>query len=176
MIQRYFDATYLGKLHWLEPGSQEVTACAIAADELVCALHGGAEFYSIGHRKIRESLATPATVRAVFIQFQTDCGAGQIRLLPLTESILQRVEADSPIIVQDDGSGMKTAELEVEYLNIVSRRFSRKGERTPNLKRLVKGRKGIGKFAGLILASEMEVITHACSLEPSPLPFHSQSS
>ena len=93
MIQRYFDATYLGKLHWLEPGSQEVTACAIAADELVCALHGGAEFYSIGHRKIRESLATPATVRAVFIQFQTDCASGQIRLLPLTESILQRVEA-----------------------------------------------------------------------------------
>ena len=68
---------------------------------------------------------------------------------------------DSPITVQDNGSGMKTAELESEYLNIASPRFSRKGERTPNLNRLVKGRKGIGKFAGLILASEMELITQA---------------
>ncbi len=92
MIRRYFDATYLGKLHWTEPGSAEVTACAVAADELVCALHGGAEFYSIGHRKIREALVIPATVRAVFIQFQTDCASGQIRLLPLTENIIQRVE------------------------------------------------------------------------------------
>ena len=76
---------------------------------------------------------------------------------------------DSPIIVQDDGSGMKTAELEVEYLNIASPRFSRKGERTPNLHRLVKGRKGIGKFAGLILASEMEVITQAAGKRTSVL-------
>ncbi|CAN5907465.1 hypothetical protein BH11VER1_BH11VER1_38220 [soil metagenome] len=36
-------------------------------------------------------------------------------------------------------------------------RYSRQGERTPNLNRVVKGRKGIGKFAGLILASEMEL-------------------
>lgn len=68
---------------------------------------------------------------------------------------------DSPIIVQDNGSGMKTAELEAEYLNIASPRRTRKGERTPNLNRLVKGQKGIGKFAGLILASEMEVATQA---------------
>ena len=68
---------------------------------------------------------------------------------------------ESPIIVQDNGSGMKTAELESEYLNIASPRFSRKGDRTPNLSRIVKGRKGIGKFAGLILASEMELVTKA---------------
>src|SRR4030095_10610208 len=68
---------------------------------------------------------------------------------------------ESPIIVKDNGSGMKTAELESEYLNIASPRFSRKGDRTPNLNRIVKGRKGIGKFAGLILASEMELVTHA---------------
>ncbi|GAA5132752.1 hypothetical protein GCM10023213_01390 [Prosthecobacter algae] len=68
---------------------------------------------------------------------------------------------DSPIIVQDNGSGMKTAEVESEYLNIASPRFSRKGDRTPNLNRTVKGRKGIGKFAGLILACEMELITQA---------------
>lgn len=68
---------------------------------------------------------------------------------------------ESPIVVQDNGSGMKTAELEAEYLNIASPRFSRKGDRTPNLNRIVKGRKGIGKFAGLILASEMELVTQA---------------
>ena len=68
---------------------------------------------------------------------------------------------DAPILVQDNGSGMKTAELEAEYLNIASPRFSRKGDRTPNLNRTVKGRKGIGKFAGLILASEMELVTQA---------------
>ncbi|MDH4443528.1 MAG: ATP-binding protein [Akkermansiaceae bacterium] len=69
--------------------------------------------------------------------------------------------SDAPIIVRDNGSGMKTAELEAEYLNIASPRFSRKGDRTPNFSRIVKGRKGIGKFAGLILASEMELITQA---------------
>ena len=35
----------------------------------------------------------------------------------------------APIIVQDNGDGMKTAELEAEYLNIASPRFSRKGDR-----------------------------------------------
>lgn len=74
-----------------------------------------------------------------------------------------QILTDTPIIVRDNGSGMKTAELEAEYLNIASPRFSRKGERTPNLNRLVKGRKGIGKFAGLILASEMELVTEASS-------------
>ena len=42
----YFDTTYLCKLRWIEPGSAEVAAVANAADELVCALHGRAEFHS----------------------------------------------------------------------------------------------------------------------------------
>ncbi|HEY9249529.1 MAG: ATP-binding protein [Opitutaceae bacterium] len=66
-----------------------------------------------------------------------------------------------PIIIQDDGNGMKEQELRQEYLNIASPRISRKGDRTPNLNRLVKGRRGVGKFSGLILADEMEVITRA---------------
>jgi hypothetical protein len=68
---------------------------------------------------------------------------------------------DAPIVISDDGSGMKELELRQEYLNIASPRNSRKGERTPNFNRIVKGRRGIGKFAGLILADEMEVITCA---------------
>jgi hypothetical protein len=66
-----------------------------------------------------------------------------------------------PIIVEDDGNGMKEQELRQEYLNIASPRVSRKGDRTPNLNRLVKGRRGVGKFSGLILADEMEVVTRA---------------
>ena len=74
---------------------------------------------------------------------------------------LPDILSDAPIIVIDNGSGMKEQELRTEYLNIASPRLSRKGERTPNLLRVVKGRRGIGKFAGLILAETMEVETKA---------------
>ncbi|MDP5170248.1 MAG: ATP-binding protein [Bacteroidia bacterium] len=62
-----------------------------------------------------------------------------------------------PILIKDDGTGMTEAEVRDEYLNIASSRASRKGERTRLKNRLVKGRKGIGKFAGLMVASHMEV-------------------
>lgn len=68
---------------------------------------------------------------------------------------------EDPIIVADDGYGMKEQELRQEYLNIASPRNSRKGDRTPNLNRVVKGRRGVGKFSGLILAEEMEITTQA---------------
>lgn len=74
---------------------------------------------------------------------------------------LPTVMTDQPIVIADNGSGMKTEELRQEYLNIASPRFTRKGERTPNKQRVVKGRKGIGKFAGLILANVMELETKA---------------
>ena len=93
MKRFYFDATYLGKLRWREPGSVEVAACASTADEIVCALHGRAEFYSIGFRKVRENLTTPTIVRTVFAQFKSDIAAGDIRLLPLTDAIIDRIES-----------------------------------------------------------------------------------
>ncbi|MEM6800488.1 MAG: ATP-binding protein [Bacteroidota bacterium] len=64
---------------------------------------------------------------------------------------------NDPIIIRDDGTGMTEQEVRNEYLNIASSRVSRKGERTKLKNRLVKGRKGIGKFAGLMVASLMEV-------------------
>ena len=97
--------------------------------------------------------------------------------------------SSDPIIVRDDGSGMTPLEMRNEYLNIASDKRSRTGERTPVLKRKVKGRKGIGKFAGLSLANRMDVLAVArgrkCSLtidklvlaenendlEAVPLPF-----
>lgn len=84
MKRLFFDATYFGKLHWREPGSAEVLACAASADELVCSSHGRAEFYSIGFRKLREELTVSSTLRAVFAQFNADVAVGDIRLLPLT--------------------------------------------------------------------------------------------
>ena len=74
---------------------------------------------------------------------------------------LPDILSDAPIFVADNGSGMKEKELRSDYLNIARPRLSRKGERTPNLLRVVKGRRGIGKFAGLILAETMEVETKA---------------
>lgn len=65
------------------------------------------------------------------------------------------------ITIKDDGTGMKEVELRTEYLKIASSRFSRKGDKTLQKKRAVKGRKGIGKFAGLMVAETMEVQTQA---------------
>lgn len=78
---------------------------------------------------------------------------------------LPKPMTDEPIIIKDDGSGMTKKEVENEYLFIANSRFSRKGEVTPKYKRRVKGRKGIGKFAGLVVASLMQVETHARSVK-----------
>lgn len=74
---------------------------------------------------------------------------------------LPKPMTSDPVIVRDDGSGMTELEVRNEYLKIASDRRSRKGERTPNLRRQVKGRKGIGKFAGLMVAGVMELATTA---------------
>jgi hypothetical protein len=63
------------------------------------------------------------------------------------------------IIVKDDGSGMTEQELLREYLSIASDRRKRRGELTEKLKRKVKGTKGIGKFAGLMVANTMKLET-----------------
>jgi hypothetical protein len=65
------------------------------------------------------------------------------------------------IIIIDDGSGMKENEVRNEYLNIANSRSSRKGSFSILKKRRVKGRKGIGKFAGLMVASQMRIETFA---------------
>ena len=67
----------------------------------------------------------------------------------------------NPIVIEDTGSGMTEQELRNEYLVVANDRRSRKGDRTKQLKRLVKGRKGIGKFAGLMVANVMEIETTA---------------
>ena len=67
----------------------------------------------------------------------------------------------SEIVVSDQGSGMTEKEIRNEYLFIARSRTSRKGNVTPYKNRKVKGRKGIGKFAGLLIASEMTLVSKA---------------
>ena len=92
MKQLFFDAAYIGKLHWMERGSIEVQALASTTVQIVCSQHGRAEFCSIAFRKVREGLASSSTAQAVIAQFNADVSNGEICLLPLTDAILDRVE------------------------------------------------------------------------------------
>ncbi len=69
--------------------------------------------------------------------------------------------SSEPVCVRDDGTGMTALELRSQYLNIASDKRKRTGERTLGLNRRVKGRKGIGKFAGLMIAQVMRVASVA---------------
>jgi len=64
------------------------------------------------------------------------------------------------IVIQDDGTGMTEQEVSEHYLTIANSRFSRKGTHTPK-GRAIKGRKGIGKFAGLLAADRMTLVAKA---------------
>lgn len=85
-----------------------------------------------------------------------DADASNIRI-----ELPDPLEPDPIIKIIDDGTGMKELEVRSEYLKIASSRYSRKGSHTASKKRKVKGRKGIGKFSGLMVADVMEVITCA---------------
>lgn len=74
---------------------------------------------------------------------------------------LPRPMSEEPIVITDDGCGMTEEELRRHYLFIATDRRSRRGERTAGKNRLIKGRKGIGKFAGLMAASIMTLETRA---------------
>lgn len=72
---------------------------------------------------------------------------------------LPRPLTNDPVVVYDDGSGMTEQELLKEYLYIASDRRQRRGELTRQKRRKVKGKKGIGKFAGLMIANKMALET-----------------
>ncbi|WP_140793784.1 ATP-binding protein [Myxococcus xanthus] len=66
-----------------------------------------------------------------------------------------------PIVVADDGLGMTHREVGSEYLLVAQDRRSQRGNESPRFGRKVKGRKGIGKFAGLMVADTMVVETRS---------------
>lgn len=84
-----------------------------------------------------------------------DADAEQVTIL------LPKPMSKEPILIQDDGTGMTEEELRRHYLSIATDRRSRRGERTAGKNRLVKGRKGIGKFAGLMAGATMTLETRA---------------
>ena len=73
------------------------------------------------------------------------------------------------IIIEDNGSGMKENEVRTEYLNVANSRIVRKGALSISKKRKVKGRKGIGKFAGLMVATKMQLETYANGIKTTLL-------
>ena len=79
----------------------------------------------------------------------------------VTITLPEELSALPSIIIEDDGAGMKESEVRNEYLNIANSRTSRKGGFTYSKNRKVKGRKGIGKFSGLMVAEQMKLETFA---------------
>ena len=74
-------------------------------------------------------------------------------------TIPEILDSNPTIIIEDDGLGMSEEEVRNDYLNIANSRTSRKGNKSILKKRKVKGRKGIGKFAGLMIAESMSIET-----------------
>jgi len=84
-----------------------------------------------------------------------DADAAEVRIQ------LPEPMTSQPIRIADNGAGMKLSELEQEYFNVARDRRLTKGDTTQVNRRKVKGRKGIGKFAGLMVADLMVVETIA---------------
>ncbi len=93
MSAAYYDTNYLLKLQIAETGTAEVRSHAATVVEIYSAHHVRAEFASAAFRKVREGVATSADYRRLLAQFNADVAATDIILLPLTDAVLDRVEA-----------------------------------------------------------------------------------
>jgi predicted nucleic acid-binding protein len=93
MSPAYYDSNYLIKLQIDEVGSQEVRSHAANVLEIHTAWHGRAEFASAAFRKVREGVATTDDYRRLIAQLKSDISATVVVLLPLTEAIIDRIEA-----------------------------------------------------------------------------------
>ncbi len=92
MNQAYYDANYLFKLQCVENGTAEVRAHAATVNILCIAAHGRAEYASAAFRKVREGSATQSEYQLAIAQVKADAATGNLKFLPLTEAILDRVE------------------------------------------------------------------------------------
>lgn len=92
MSQAYYDANYLFKLQCVENGTSEVRAHAATVNILCIAAHGRAEYASAAFRKVREGAATSSDYQLAIAQVKADESTGNLKFLPLTEAILDRVE------------------------------------------------------------------------------------
>ncbi len=88
----YFDTTYLYRVYSTEPGHEAVKQLLSETEILATAWHGRAEFASIVLRKRREGSDSAELLTSLESQFQHDSKSGLIEFLPLTESIMLRLE------------------------------------------------------------------------------------
>lgn len=104
---------------------------------------------------LSESYRSPEKALKELIDNSWDAEATKVSV------ILPDPLSGSPIVIQDNGTGMTINELQSEYLNIARNRRDRSGDFSSSLRRRIKGRKGIGKFAGLMITSTMKLETWA---------------
>lgn len=89
----YVDSNYLFRLYSTEPGHEQVKALASQSGNVTSAWHARAEFAAIVLRKRREQPAAQVHWQSVHKQFLAEHRAGHIDLLPLTESVIMRLES-----------------------------------------------------------------------------------
>ena len=89
----YFDSSYLFRLYSTESGADEVRCLAARADVVVSAWHARAEIASTFLRKRRERAAPEAALEEARAQFAEELESGNIRMLPLDDSVMRRVES-----------------------------------------------------------------------------------
>ena len=87
----YLDSTCLVRLYFEDAGYERVCQLA-ASDSIACAQHGRAEVISAFHRKLRERAISARLYEITLRQFVNEMRAGAFRLLPLSESVFERVE------------------------------------------------------------------------------------
>ncbi len=86
----YFDATYLARMYFQDPGWQ--TVCELAAtDKVSCSLHGRVETVAALHRKFREGSLTKSELATTLAGFEADCAAGAFHWIPVAASVVERV-------------------------------------------------------------------------------------
>lgn len=89
----YFDSNYLFRLYSTEWGADEVQVLSAQADALATAWHGRAELASILLRKRREEALSEEVVEEIRHQMEDDVRSEIIAFLPLTETVMTRLES-----------------------------------------------------------------------------------
>ncbi|MBX3738973.1 MAG: ATP-binding protein [Candidatus Didemnitutus sp.] len=85
--------------------------------------------------------------------------AGKKKAKPPGSLGKRTLPGDCKIVIEDDGDGMDRQELQDNFLLIGRRRRSETGQARTKGKRVLMGRKGLGKLAGFGVAHRVEVIS-----------------
>src|SRR3974390_589958 len=89
----YFDSALIAKFYLNEPGRQVLRDLAGAAGRVVSSAIAVAEVSAAFHRKLREGSIEPATFKALQGQFSHDVRTGLWTLVPITDVLLESVQA-----------------------------------------------------------------------------------